>query len=748
MKNFYKISVLAAAISLAACGGDDNAENFPGSLSIAGSATEGSTLTATLTDQNGVSGGNEQYSWFANGVPIAGASASTFVITAAQDGADITASVLYEDDDGFVEVASSTNSITAIANSPGEITISGSPSVGETLVANLSDANGFPDSIAFTWTADDVVIDGETGASLVLTDAQVGTAIAVSASYTDNNGFTESVSSAPTNPVSLMNNAAEFSGLTATISNDTETLTGTVTVTDADEGEASIVAETDTATTFGTFSIDEQGAWTYTLDTDNATVAALPSASDTVTDTISIASADGTTADLVITITGTDANLNVAVIRDTNDSDTGELRYVLPEDLLSGSVSLSFNRVFEATDTISGNRRDGFITLFNESNSTSGQRAILDLRIRNDEYQIRDQTFDITEVPKPGEFQDAVITWDAPDATTPPMVTITIDGVSFTTEAFAAPENAIGGVSAIAFRFADNSSVLPEEATFAVDDVKVTSDVAATTEVFSDDFESYAIGDSLDSDNDASPYNSSTSEASVAARGDFISRGEGSGNQIATITDTDSGDTGELRYQFSDDLRAATGGVLAGKVSVSFKKDDDAVEINDAFEPKDAYITLYNTLNSVGSGRAIADLRIQSEQFVLRDQDDIAVPVPFRPGEWHDVEISWEAPDGDTPPMVTVTIDGVAVTSEPFMSPENALGGVRAIAFRFADNTAILPADITFNIDDVKIYTDAAGTVLEFEDDFEAYAEGDSLDTDNGASPYNSSTFQAIVTKE
>ena len=36
-----------------------------------------------------------------------------------------------------------------------------------------------------------------------------------------------------------------------------------------------------------------------------------------------------------------------------------------------------------------------------------------------------------------------------------------------------------------------------------------------TTAVFSDDFESYLDGDSLDTDNAASPYNSSTSEATV-----------------------------------------------------------------------------------------------------------------------------------------------------------------------------------------------------------------------------------------
>jgi hypothetical protein len=50
---------------------------------------------------------------------------------------------------------------------------------------------------------------------------------------------------------------------------------------------------------------------------------------------------------------------------------------------------------------------------------------------------------------------------------------------------------------------------------FSVDNLKLYSDLAAEVEVFSDDFESYIEGDSLDTDNAASPYNSSTSEATV-----------------------------------------------------------------------------------------------------------------------------------------------------------------------------------------------------------------------------------------
>jgi len=57
------------------------------------------------------------------------------------------------------------------------------------------------------------------------------------------------------------------------------------------------------------------------------------------------------------------------------------------------------------------------------------------------------------------------------------------------------------------------------------------------------------------------------------------------------------------------------------------------------------------------------------------------------------------------------------------------------------DNDAAV--DASYYIDDIKIYSDTAGTILVFEDDFEApvYAVGASLDV----LPYNSSTNEAVV---
>ena len=90
-----------------------------------------------------------------------------------------------------------------------------------------------------------------------------------------------------------------------------------------------------------------------------------------------------------------------------------------------------------------------------------------------------------------------------------------------------------------------------------------------------------------------------------------------------------------------------------------------------------------------------------------------------------------------------IEVDGVAL---PAITPDNSpFGGVTHVSFRFGENSGVREATGIFSVDDLVIYSDTAGTAAVFTDDFESYLEGDSLDTDNAASPYNSSTSEATV---
>ena len=530
---------------------------------------------------------------------------------------------------------------------------------------------------------------------------------------------------------------AVFFNLVGAITSDSvEPVMGMVTVIDPDPDEAMFVAQTDTATTYGTFSIMPSGEWTYTLDTTDPTIAALVQG-DRLIETIQIASVDGTTADLEITINGvggapSGGSTNVAVIIDTDASDTGELRYALDDDgpLAAGRLELRIKRL----DDDLGNG-DAFITLFNSATNNDG--AILDLRIRDDSFGVRSpSSIDTSSLPFTlDEFMDVRITWEYPNGSTDmlPLVTISVDGVSLAP--FTPENNSVGGVTHVAIRFGDNGGVREDTGKVSVDDLAIYADTAGFVEVFSDDFESYLAGDSLDTDNAASPYNSSTSEATVETIEG--AGGPGSpGNKLAEIVDTDSGDTGELRYALDDN-----GPLAAGRLEVAVKRLDD--DLGNA----DAFITLFNS--DTNNNGAILDLRIRDDSFGVRSPSTIDTSsLPLMLDTFMDVLITWEYPGGDTTllPEVTISVDGVALA--PF-TPDNAsFGGVTHVAFRFGDNGGVREPTGIFSVDDLGIYSDTDGMSLVFGDDFESYLEGDSLDTDNAASPYNSSTSEATVGAE
>ena len=63
---------------------------------------------------------------------------------------------------------------------------------------------------------------------------------------------------------------------------------GTLTISDADAGQASFAPQAATAGSFGTFTLDAAGAWTYALNNAAPAVQAL-GAGQTLTETFSVA---------------------------------------------------------------------------------------------------------------------------------------------------------------------------------------------------------------------------------------------------------------------------------------------------------------------------------------------------------------------------------------------------------------------------------------------------------------------------
>ncbi|WP_304502635.1 retention module-containing protein [Bordetella sp. LUAb4] len=105
---------------------------------------------------------------------------------------------------------------------------------------------------------------------------------------------------------------------------------GDLDVKDADAGESSFQKQTNAATDHGTFSIDTSGNWNYVLNNSDKDVQAL-GAGEKMTDTITVKSADGTTSQVVITITGVNDAPVISgtaagkVVEDTTKTATGQL---------------------------------------------------------------------------------------------------------------------------------------------------------------------------------------------------------------------------------------------------------------------------------------------------------------------------------------------------------------------------------------------------------------------------------------
>jgi VCBS repeat-containing protein len=78
--------------------------------------------------------------------------------------------------------------------------------------------------------------------------------------------------------------------------------TGSLTIADVDAGESSFVGST-VKGALGALTIDTDGNWRYSADNGNPEIQALQSGRS-ITDTLTVTTADGTTHDVVITING------------------------------------------------------------------------------------------------------------------------------------------------------------------------------------------------------------------------------------------------------------------------------------------------------------------------------------------------------------------------------------------------------------------------------------------------------------
>ena len=207
-----------------------------GAPTITGTAQVGETLTADtsgIADADGLTNVSYSYQWIAGGTDLSGATGSTYTLTASEQGNTVQVRVSFTDDASNNESLTSeaTAAVAAQPNSPatGLPTISGTAQVGETLTADTSgiqDADGLGNAtFSYQWIAGGTNLSGATGSTYTLTATEQGQTVQVRASFTDDAGNGESLTSAATAAVSAMERPEKPQGLTGTVAHDAVSLT-------------------------------------------------------------------------------------------------------------------------------------------------------------------------------------------------------------------------------------------------------------------------------------------------------------------------------------------------------------------------------------------------------------------------------------------------------------------------------------------------------------------------------------------
>ena len=202
----------AESLTSVAAGPVANVNDAPGGTpTINGTTAEDQTLTAdtsSIGDADGL--GAFAYRWMRNGLNMAGATSGTLVLGDAEVGATISVQVSWLDGNGSAESLTSAGvgPVANVNDAPtGAPTISGTQTEDQTLTVDTSavaDADGLG-ALSYQWLRGGSVIAGASAATYTLGDADVGATISVQVGWADDNGSTESLTSALVGPVANVN---------------------------------------------------------------------------------------------------------------------------------------------------------------------------------------------------------------------------------------------------------------------------------------------------------------------------------------------------------------------------------------------------------------------------------------------------------------------------------------------------------------------------------------------------------------
>ncbi len=205
-------------------------------------------------------------------------------------------------------------------------------------------------------------------------------------------------------------------------------------------------------------------------------------------------------------------------------------------------------------------------------------------------------------------------------------------------------------------------------------------------------------------------------------------------NRYAVITDStgpnNGNDTGELRYAPMDSIRN-------GRLTFMYRVTEGPVDM----DIQDGFINVSGS--STTSDFALMEVRLKDDaphewREGASDATIAASMFPMgAPDVWIPIEISWSANGTDAPTYSlkigddTIITDAISTTNGGAGDVDGHLAAVKdgAANFQWKYASSGTISDGMFHVDDIVIYSSDSGSeVIVFEDNFQGYTAGDSLD--------------------
>ncbi len=160
---------------------------FIASVSIVGTPDVGQTLTAVANGVTGTPAPTPSFQWLDNGVPISGATSSTYVLQPSDYNQVITVTVIETNNAGSARATSSaTLKVGGTAPTVSSVFFTGVAIVGQTLTAGVSGVTGTPNPVpSYQWFANGAPISGATSSTYVPVASDAGYSISVRVNETN-----------------------------------------------------------------------------------------------------------------------------------------------------------------------------------------------------------------------------------------------------------------------------------------------------------------------------------------------------------------------------------------------------------------------------------------------------------------------------------------------------------------------------------------------------------------------------------